>query len=278
MNDLSWRSGPARAPTDDPVLIVGRSSFFDELSRVLPDAPALARWARDEAAARRILARTSPALLILDGGLATPTDFSLCARLADSAMCPVLMVAATDDEVDRILALKLGAADCVSAACTPRELLARVQARLRPRTLGPRSWQTGPGMLAAFGDWRLDTVASRVLCPDGRWVRLGFVEAAILRLLTAHAGRLVPFSEISGACSSGSRGLTDNHLRVQISRLRRKLGDDSCGRGPIWCAPRKGYGVPAAPEDACAVPERAESAAGPSGAGAGHLLSGQPDP
>ena len=49
----------------------------------------------------------------------------------DLVACPIIMLTARDDELDKLLGLELGADDYVTKPFSPRELVARVQAVLR---------------------------------------------------------------------------------------------------------------------------------------------------
>jgi two-component system OmpR family response regulator len=236
-------SPPATSALSPTVLLVGRSVFLERMSAILRGAGFSDEWARSEGAAGVMLDSGPIGLVVVDGGMSTPTDFSACSRLAQRGGCPVIMMTTGDDDCDRILALELGADDCMSATWRPAELLARTRAALRRgHRLAP-----DPGsdrrMDNGFGEWRLDARARRVLCPDGRWVGLGPIDAAILECLTQNSERLTTPSEIIQASASAGRPLTENHLRVQISRLRGKLGRDSRGRMAILSVRTKGYAL-----------------------------------
>ena len=75
-----------------------------------------------------------PDLIVLDLGLPDGDGLSACAEIADIG--PLIVISARDDEVDRILALELGADDYLSKPFSTRELIARCRAVLR-RTITP---------------------------------------------------------------------------------------------------------------------------------------------
>ena len=68
---------------------------------------------------------------ILDVGLPDLDGFALCRRLRAFSDIPVIFLTARDGEIDRVLGLELGADDYVVKPFSPRELVARVRARLR---------------------------------------------------------------------------------------------------------------------------------------------------
>jgi two-component system alkaline phosphatase synthesis response regulator PhoP len=90
--------------------------------------------AADGEAALAEVARTRPALVILDLMLPGTDGLEVCRRLRarpDSATLPIVMLTAKAAEVDRVLGLEIGADDYVTKPFSPRELVARVRAVLR---------------------------------------------------------------------------------------------------------------------------------------------------
>jgi len=72
-------------------------------------------------------------LVVLDVGLPDMTGFDVCRALRAVSDVPVIFLTARETEIDRVLGLELGADDYVVKPFSPRELVARVRARLRRR-------------------------------------------------------------------------------------------------------------------------------------------------
>ena len=70
-------------------------------------------------------------VVVLDVGLPDLDGFALCRQLRTFSQVPVIFLSARDTEVDRVVGLELGADDYVTKPFSPRELVARVRARLR---------------------------------------------------------------------------------------------------------------------------------------------------
>ncbi len=70
-------------------------------------------------------------LVILDVGLPDCSGFDVCRALRAESEVPVLFLTARDAELDRVLGLELGGDDYMAKPFSPRELVARVRARLR---------------------------------------------------------------------------------------------------------------------------------------------------
>ncbi|MGB9903758.1 MAG: response regulator [Desulfotomaculales bacterium] len=94
--------------------------------------------AADGNAALKAVHGEPPDLIILDVMLPGKDGLFLCRTLQSdpkTRKIPIIMISARTDEVDRILGLEMGADDYVTKPFSPRELLARVKARLRRERL-----------------------------------------------------------------------------------------------------------------------------------------------
>ena len=57
--------------------------------------------------------------------------FTVCKKLREKLTCPIIMLTAKGEEVDKVLGLELGADDYITKPFSMRELMARVKANLR---------------------------------------------------------------------------------------------------------------------------------------------------
>jgi DNA-binding response OmpR family regulator len=180
--------------------------------------------------------RLKPAAIILDVGLPGIDGVEICRRLrAEQNWTPVLFVTARDDEVDRIVALEMGADDYVTKPFSPRELVARVTGVLR-RTHG-----VPDAAPITVGPVTLDLAQHRVLV-GGSELALTATEFELLAHLMRRPGRVFTreqlLSEVWGYSSVAGTRTVDVH----IAQLRSKLGDDS----PIRTVRGVGYAAEAA--------------------------------
>src|SRR6266581_4844344 len=83
--------------------------------------------AADGEAARSILERESPSLVVLDVMLPGIDGLSLCRWIRANSDLPVILLTARGEEADRIVGLELGADDYVTKPFSPRELATRVR-------------------------------------------------------------------------------------------------------------------------------------------------------
>jgi len=108
------------------------------------------------AIALRMLAATTPDLVILDLGLPDLDGKAVLGQLRQTSDVPVIVLSARDEEAEKIAALDLGANDFVAKPFGIGELLARIRACLRAR----RSGASGAEILH-LGDLVIDRAAHR---------------------------------------------------------------------------------------------------------------------
>jgi two-component system, OmpR family, response regulator len=178
------------------------------------------------AAMDSVLASEIVDLVILDVMLPGEDGLSACRRLAAANGPPVILLSALGADVDRIIGLEIGADDYLTKPCNPRELLAYVRsvfwrARRRKTEGGP----PGQGRLVEFSGWQLNLVSRALRRADGVLVNLSDGEFSLLRAFVERPGRILTRDQLLDAAHGPHSDSFDRAIDVQISRLRRKLGN-----------------------------------------------------
>lgn len=169
-----------------------------------------------------LLQRERFGLALLDINMPGADGFAVCEAIRHRSRIPVIVLSARDSEADIVRALETGADDYIKKPFSPRMLIARIQALLR------RSATAEVKVVETDGA-RLD-LESRSLDLDGRSIVLTPLEASILQLLLADAGRLVSVERLATA-AWGRAGTEERHaLKQCVYRLRFKL-EDRTGNG-----------------------------------------------
>jgi len=170
----------------------------------------------------RAFASERPALVVLDLMLPGEDGLAICRRLAGSSNVPVIMLSALGEDTDRIVGLELGADDYLPKPCNPRELLARVRAVLRRRD------EPAPavaGNVWAFAGWQLDLRRRELRSADGVHVALSTGEFRLLVAFLERPQRVLSRDQLLEAARGRDSDSFDRAIDVQISRLRKKLGN-----------------------------------------------------
>lgn len=91
--------------------------------------------AYDGEEAIKIALSAKPDLILLDLMLPKIDGFNVCKELRKSLTCPIIMVTAKEEVVDKIIGLELGADDYMTKPFSVREVVARVKANLRKHVI-----------------------------------------------------------------------------------------------------------------------------------------------
>jgi len=164
------------------------------------------------------LERERPDLILLDLMLPGLSGEEVLPKLAG---IPVIVVSARADTDSKISLLLGGAADYVTKPFVLRELLARVEVRLREAPFHD-------GVSLAFQNLRLEPDARAVLV-DGAEARLTRTEYAILKLLMANPAQVVTKSRLLEEIAADTPDCTESSLKTHVSNLRKKLRDAGAG-------------------------------------------------
>lgn len=182
-----------------------------------------------------------PDLVLLDLGLPDQDGLNVIVRIRREATTPILILSARHQEQDRVEALDLGADDYLTKPFGTTELVARIRAILR-RAGGPAADPLGR---VEVGGLALD-VANHLVTVGGVRVDLTPREFEVLKVLMAHAGRLVTHGRLLRAVWGNAYSEESHYAHVYVSQIRRKLAAaDPTGeaRGLIVAEPGVGYRI-----------------------------------
>jgi two-component system, OmpR family, phosphate regulon response regulator PhoB len=183
--------------------------------------------ASDGDSAMRKIVTSAPDLVVLDLSLPGKGGLEVLAGVRRDGMLPVIVLTARRDEIERIVALDLGADDYVVKPFSPRELAARVRSVLR-RSVRPSS---EPSILE-FGPLRMDLDARQVWL-DGRAVELTAKEFDLLRCLALSPKQTFTRAKLlNEVWQSSSAWQLETTVTEHVRRLRLKLEEDPSS--PRW--------------------------------------------
>ena len=159
-----------------------------------------------------------PDVVLLDLMLPGMNGIDVCRAIRTESGVPIVMLTAKTDTVDIVLGLESGADDYVVKPFKPKELIARIRARVR-RT------ETEPAEQLAIGDVTIDVPAHQV-ARAGEPIALTPLEFDLLVAL-ARKPRQVFTREVLLEQVWGYRHAADTRLvNVHVQRLRSKVERD----------------------------------------------------
>lgn len=180
-------------------------------------------------------------LVVLDLMLPGDDGLTLCRTLRSKSEVPVVMLTARGDETDRIVGLEMGADDYLPKPFSARELLARIKVILRrTRSLPPNLTPQAEHRLR-FAGWVLDTARRQLIAADGSETAIGGVEYKLLRVFLDHPHRVLDRDQLLDLSQGREADPLDRSIDVQVSRLRKRLGEDAQGVQLIKTVRGEGY-------------------------------------
>lgn len=161
-----------------------------------------------------------PDLLLLDLMLPGRSGFDICKDIRDRKLTfPIIMLTARDQELDKVNGLTLGADDYITKPFGVKELLARIQARLRRANSYAGN---GPLELIALGDIRIDLSEAIVIRPDGE-LDLTTREVELVRYLISRANEPISRDDLLEQVWRYEYSTNTRTVDVHISKLRSKI-------------------------------------------------------
>jgi two-component system, OmpR family, response regulator len=235
----------------DHILIVDDDAEIRHLlGRYLEKSGLRATTVADGRAMWQALDRGAFDLVVLDVMLPGDDGLTLCRTLRARSDIPIIMLTARGEETDRIVGLEMGADDYVPKPFSARELLARIKVILRRVRSLPRNLQPDQERTIRFGGWSLDTVQRHLVSPQGVVTPIGGAEYRLLRIFLAHPNRVLNRDQLIELTQGREADALDRSIDVQVSRLRRRLGDATGDEAMIRTVRGEGYvlSVPVAKE------------------------------
>ncbi len=169
------------------------------------------------------LERHTVNMLILGPNARGEVDLELLKKLRCAMDLPLIVTDATGDDVERILALEMGADDYLKTPFDPRELLARIRAFQR------RALHSGPSRsmykVYEFSGWRFVPEQQQLIDPQGESLRLTTSECKLLLAFVESPQRVLGREKLLRLIGSSDAEVIDRSIDVLVWRLRRKLQD-----------------------------------------------------
>ncbi len=173
--------------------------------------------AETAAAGLRAFAEHRPDIVVLDLGLPDLDGMAVIGQIRQTALTPIIILSARDQEAEKIVALDLGADDFVAKPFGIGELLARIRVCLRAKRATSLRL---PNL--SLGDLQIDVDAHRVARGEAA-IKLTPKEFELLVLLARNAGKVLTHRQILKVIWGPAHVDDTPYLRVFIGQLRQKI-------------------------------------------------------
>lgn len=167
-------------------------------------------------------------LAILDVMLPDLDGFTLCQKIREHHLFPILMLTAKVEDMDKITGLTLGADDYITKPFNPLELVARVKTQLRRYTRYNPGGGGEPEEDQSYDIRGLQISKSTHKCLlFGEELALTPLEFSILWYLCSKQGQVVSSEELFEAVWGEKYMDSNNTVMSHIARLREKMHENS---------------------------------------------------
>lgn len=162
-------------------------------------------------------------LAVIDIMMPRMNGYELLKKIREEYRIPVMILSAKVMLDDRILGLDLGADDYITKPFEPLEVVARVRAHLRRSDKDTSGGRQGEHILS-YKDMQLDMNCCQVKIQE-QVIDLTKIELALLEMFMQQPGRVFTKEQIYERGWADMYAVDDNTIRVTISRIRDKIGE-----------------------------------------------------
>ena len=193
--------------------------------------------AMDGVEALQVIEKELPDLVILDIMMPRMNGVEVCRQIREWSKVPIIMLSARGDENDKVTCLELGADDYLTKPFGIRELMARIKVALRHSDAAEYN-PDRPTLVC--GEIEIDFTKRRVMVA-GRDADLTATEYRMLCYLAENTGRVLTHEQILHHIWGEEYSGETHMLQVYISRVRKKIGDNTRDRRYVLTRPGIGY-------------------------------------
>ncbi|MHC3046180.1 efflux system response regulator transcription factor AdeR [Acinetobacter nosocomialis] len=160
-------------------------------------------------------------LILLDIKLPELNGWEVLNKIRQKAQTPVIMLTALDQDIDKVMALRIGADDFVVKPFNPNEVVARVQAVLRRTQFANKASNKNK----IYKNIEIDTDTHSVYIHSENkkiLLNLTLTEYKIISFMTDQPHKVFTRGELMNHCMNDSDAL-ERTVDSHVSKLRKKL-------------------------------------------------------
>jgi DNA-binding response OmpR family regulator len=204
------------------------------LEQLLSAAGYQVQTAQDGRAALRAFHASPIDVVVLDLSMPELDGFETLDRLRDLSDVPVILLTARSGEIDKVRGFRAGADDYVVKPFGRQELLARIEALLRRAPEATHLEHYDDGAISI-------DYANRLVMSRGLPIRLTPLEFRLVDAFARHPGQVLSAEQLIEHCWGHEAGVSRDQVKLYVSYVRKKLGQNASGWQPIETVRGFGY-------------------------------------
>jgi len=192
-----------------------------------------------------LILELNPDIVLLDGMLPGLDGLEVCKQVRGQFSNAIIMITARDEEVDEVLGLEMGADDFLVKPIRARALLTRINLFLKRqqqfKTLSDATQEVSvQAKELVFGELTINR-QTQVVTLASEIINVSSKEFELLWVLANKAGEVISRSQLVSELRGFDYDGFDRSIDIRVSKLRKKLGDDSGSPSRIKTVWGKGY-------------------------------------
>jgi DNA-binding response OmpR family regulator len=204
------------------------------LEQLLSAAGYQVQTAQDGRAALRAFHASPTDVVVLDLSMPELDGFETLDRLRDLSDVPVILLTARSGEIEKVRGFRAGADDYVVKPFGRQELLARIEALLRRAPEATHLEHYDDGAISI-------DYANRLVMSRGLPIRLTPLEFRLVDAFARHPGQVLSAEQLIEHCWGHEAGVSRDQVKLYVSYVRKKLGQNASGWQPIETVRGFGY-------------------------------------
>lgn len=164
-------------------------------------------------------------LVMLDISMPKIDGIEVCRKIRSESNVPIILLTAKDNEIDKVIGLKIGADDYVTKPFGIKELLARIDAHLRRYLVLNGRITPDKTKTLIFSDLKIDIMSYTVYKGDEQ-INLTAKEFELLKFFATNPNQVFTKEQIFKEVWCDDYLEDDNTVMVHIRRLRKKIETD----------------------------------------------------
>ncbi|MFD3157200.1 response regulator transcription factor [Haloimpatiens sp. FM7330] len=181
-----------------------------------------------------------PDIVVLDVMMPGMDGFETCKKIREFSFIPILFLSAKSDDIDKIVALGMGADDYVTKPFSPKEVAYRIKAHLRRNIYIKNEIYNKEEKIVKFGEVTINFTKGEVI-KKGQHITFTPKEYSLLSYMCKNSNRILSKQMLCDEVWGDDFNGYDNTIMVHIRRLREKIEEDPSNPKHILTVKGLGY-------------------------------------